>query len=187
MGPVQSVQSAYRNYANFSGRATRPEFWWFVLFLWLSLVLFALPGIGAVLWLILWLASIIPMLALTCRRLHDTGRTGWWGLLYLLGPLGTIILYIMCAPAGNPYNNRYGPVPQPSQRSAGGASGPQQGLPHAPPPPPTSVSGPAGPTATPATPPPVSPPDPNQPRYCTQCGMNLQPAARFCTVCGKAV
>ena len=185
LGPVQSVQAAYRNYARFDGRASRPEFWWFMLFLWLGLVLLAIPVIGPALWLILWLASIVPVLSVTSRRLHDTGRTGWWGLLHLLGLLGLAILYIMCSQPGTPYNNKYGPGSLPSQPGTGGSAGPQYGHPYAPP------SAPLDPGSTGQAPPPAAPqsnpaPDPQQPRYCTQCGMNLQPDARFCTVCGKA-
>ena len=117
MGSVQAVQSAYRNYANFNGRASRPEFWWFTLFLWLSLLLLAVPGIGSILWVILYIASILPALAVTSRRLHDTGRSGWWRLLHLLGLIGGIFLSIMCAQPGGPYNNQYGPGRLPPLRN----------------------------------------------------------------------
>lgn len=185
MGPVQAVQSAYRNYANFNGRASRPEFWWFTLLLWLSLLLVAAPGIGSILWVILCIASILPALAVTSRRLHDTGRSGWWGLLYLLGLIGGIFLYIMCAQPGGPYNNQYGPGRLPPLQNTGAPSGPPHSHPYAPPP--AGGYGTVGQVPPQPTPPPNPAPDPDQPRFCTQCGMNLQPAGRFCTVCGKAV
>ena len=185
MNPIEAVFAAYRNYFNFDGRASRSEFWWFTAFLWSSLVLLAIPGIGAPLWLILAIGSIAPAFAVTCRRLHDTGRTGWWGLLYLLGLLGSIIIYVMCSQPSNPYNNRFGPGTLQSQQNPGGYAGTQPGVPYAPPPPAPYNPSPQAPVQNPPPAPPV--PDPNQPRFCTQCGMSLQPDGRFCTVCGKAV
>lgn len=61
--------------------------------------------VGYVIWIILVLAT----LAVGCRRLHDTGRSGWWQLLWLLPCIGPIILIIFWAQAGNPGDNQYGP------------------------------------------------------------------------------
>lgn len=75
MGFLESVQSAYRNYFAFSGRASRPAFWWFFLFFWsvASAAFFVHPG----LLLGFMAASAFPYLALAWRRLHDVGRPGY--------------------------------------------------------------------------------------------------------------
>ena len=186
MGLIQAVQSVYRNYANFNGRAGRPEFWWFTLCLWLSPVLLFIPVIGVIIWFVLYIASIIPTLAVTSRRLHDTGRTGWWGLLYIFGIIGAIIIYVLCAQAGNPHGNRYGPNPLQPQQGMGGYPYSQPGELYTPPPPPGGFETPA---QLPPQAPPVqdTAPDPNRRQFCTQCGMQLQADARFCSVCGTAV
>jgi uncharacterized membrane protein YhaH (DUF805 family) len=87
---TQAVRSALRNYATFSGRARRSEYWWFYLFT--VLVGLATSGVDAalntsfnneigVVGTIANLALLLPSLAVTARRLHDTGRTGWWMVL----------------------------------------------------------------------------------------------------------
>ena len=89
-----AIGTCWNNYANFHGRASRSEYWWFYLFVF---IFSCVPLIG--------LASIIliiPQLAVTARRLHDINRSGWWMLLWFTG-FGIITLIIMLA--------------QPSQRS----------------------------------------------------------------------
>ena len=91
MNPIEAVTSVFRNYANFNGRARRSEFWWFTLFSFLSqAILNFVPFLGP----IYALALLLPSLAVTARRLHDTNRTAWWMLLYLIPVLGFIVLLI---------------------------------------------------------------------------------------------
>ncbi len=91
MTPIEAVTSVFRNYANFNGRAQRSEFWWFVLFSFISqAILNFVPVLGP----IYALALLLPSLAVTARRLHDTNRTAWWMLLYLIPILGFIVLAI---------------------------------------------------------------------------------------------
>jgi uncharacterized membrane protein YhaH (DUF805 family) len=96
---TQAVRSVLSNYATFSGRARRSEYWWFYLFT--ILISIATSVIDAVLntalnneigilGLIASLALLIPTLAVTARRLHDTDRTGWWMLLPIVPLLATI-------------------------------------------------------------------------------------------------
>jgi uncharacterized membrane protein YhaH (DUF805 family) len=135
VGFQQSVRTCLSNYANFNGRASRAEFWWFFLFTVLvSFVLF-IPlfiiialvaamgdsstgaGIMAV-FLVLWyivmfavtIALFIPLLAAGARRLHDWGQTAWLLLLYFV-PCGNIALIVMWALDGTPGDNAYGPKP----------------------------------------------------------------------------
>ena len=92
MNPIEAVTSVFRNFANFNGRAQRSEFWWFVLFSFISqAILNFVPVLGP----IYALALLLPSLAVTARRLHDTNRTAWWMLLYLIPVLGFIVLVII--------------------------------------------------------------------------------------------
>lgn len=78
----QSVATCYRKYADFSGRASRSEFWWYMLFyniivgIPIAMVSDALDSIWS-------LANLIPSLAVSARRLHDVDRSGWWQILPL--------------------------------------------------------------------------------------------------------
>jgi uncharacterized membrane protein YhaH (DUF805 family) len=82
----QAVQSGFSNYANFRGRASRSEFWWWQLFLLLGGIVAALLDLfansnvlgGEPLASLFYLATIIPGLAVSVRRLHDTDSSGWW-------------------------------------------------------------------------------------------------------------
>jgi uncharacterized membrane protein YhaH (DUF805 family) len=107
LSPIGWALRPLKNYARFSGRASRAEFWWFFLFMMILyigmwVVLFATLGLAAssgskpsigllgafgIGWILLalfWLAMIIPTIAVQVRRLHDTDRSGWWiGGFYL--------------------------------------------------------------------------------------------------------
>ncbi len=111
-----------KQYADFSGRARRTEFWMFTLFsLIISVVLGVVDGLvglrlGAgfgVLSSIYGLAVLIPSLAVGARRLHDTDRTGWWQLLHLTG-IGTIVLIVFWALEGTRGQNAHGQDPKAS-------------------------------------------------------------------------
>ena len=101
MSPTESVSSVFRNYINFKGRAQRSEFWWFTLFsVIVSVVLgilgSALPALN-ILEGIYSLAVLLPSLAVTVRRLHDTNRPAWWLLIYLAIFLAWLIGVIILA------------------------------------------------------------------------------------------
>lgn len=94
----ESIKICFSKYVDFNGRAGRPEFWWFALFTFLvSLVLSMfsdlLSGVFS-------LAVLLPSLAVGARRLHDTNRTGWWQLLWLVPLVGWIVLIIFLAQEG---------------------------------------------------------------------------------------
>jgi uncharacterized membrane protein YhaH (DUF805 family) len=122
MGPTQAVSSVFSKYATFSGRARRSEYWWFVAFSVLLLVIAAVIDNAAGLHFkdqaIGWAYSIvalllfIPSIAVTIRRLHDTGRSGWWWFLSLLCGIGAIILFVFCLLEGTSGPNEYGPDPK---------------------------------------------------------------------------
>ncbi len=102
-------------FAQFVGRAGRAEFWWFLLANFIVSAILSLLGqastIFAVLGAIYGLAVLIPGIAVSIRRLHDTGKSGWFLLLYLIPLVGFIILIVFFATAGNPGVNQYGPPP----------------------------------------------------------------------------
>ncbi|WP_416900049.1 MAG: DUF805 domain-containing protein [Minwuia sp.] len=123
-----------KNYAVFQGRARRAEFWWFFLInLIISLILGTIDGaLGfstgpagedpqpGLLSSIYSLAVLIPGLAVGVRRLHDTGRSGWWLLLYLVPILGWIALVVMWVLNSDEGDNRFGPNPKTGGPQPGG-------------------------------------------------------------------
>ena len=111
-----------KNYAVFSGRSRRKEYWYFVLCnVIVSLVLSGLDALlgtfssSANLGLlsgIYALAIIIPTLAVSVRRLHDIDRTGWWVLIHLVPVIGSIVLLVFAVLDGTPGENRFGSNPK---------------------------------------------------------------------------
>jgi uncharacterized membrane protein YhaH (DUF805 family) len=115
-----AVRTCLRKYATFSGRARRAEFWWFVLFNLLgslalglvdAAVFGAQPGAASVFQPLFSLAMLLPNIAVSVRRLHDTDRTGWWYLLVLLPVIGIIVLIVWYVQRGTDGPNRFGPDP----------------------------------------------------------------------------
>ena len=110
---------ALKKYAVFSGRATRAEYWYFVLFNFIAAVAIVLVGniiFGYPLTMVLsWiyaLAVFIPGLAVAVRRLHDTGRSGWWIFINLVPFIGSIVLLVFLIQDSQPGENKYGPNPK---------------------------------------------------------------------------
>lgn len=109
-----------KKYVSFSGRAGRPEFWWFFLInliiaivltvIDLQLGLMAAGGV-ALLSTVYQLAVLLPSLGVSVRRLHDTDRSGWWMLIMLVPLIGLIVLLVFFIMAGTPGDNRHGPNP----------------------------------------------------------------------------
>ncbi len=112
-----------RRYTDFGGRADRPEFWWFALInlivsvvIWVAgIALFGLAT-GELLAVVYGLATLLPVLGVAIRRLHDTNKSGWWIVVDLVPFVGGIILIVLLAIAGTPGPNRFGP--QPDRRAA---------------------------------------------------------------------
>lgn len=138
---MESVRKVYlQNYCNFSGRASRSEFWWaflaqyvvimviYFIFLFLSFVgsaiitatcgdaSSAMTGLGIMyillggILMLVGLALMLPILGVAVRRLHDTGKSGWFYLVCLI-PFVNLILYYWWALPSEMYENQYGPVP----------------------------------------------------------------------------
>ena len=111
-----------KKYAVFSGRARRKEYWYFALFSTLvQLLLMVIDySIGtsdlktgtSLLVAIYSLAVAIPYLAVSVRRLHDTGRSGWWLLIVLVPIIGGLALLVFTLQDSKPGENQYGPNPK---------------------------------------------------------------------------
>jgi len=105
-----------KNYAQFKGRARRKEYWMFILFSFLiSLVLAIVEGViglPAVLSGLYSLGVLVPSIAVLFRRLHDTGRSGWWALLLFVPLLGALAILFFTAQEGESSDNAYGPNPK---------------------------------------------------------------------------
>ncbi|GAB4362452.1 MAG: hypothetical protein Kow0026_26240 [Oricola sp.] len=115
---MECVKYCFNHYARFRGRARRPEFWYFALFNFLVSL-----GLGVVDRLVLGfgddvsplnslysLAVLVPSIAVGARRLHDTGRSGWWQLILFIPLIGLIVLIIWWAGRGEERANEYGPA-----------------------------------------------------------------------------
>jgi len=108
MNLKQSVKSVLSQYATFSGRASRSEYWWFHLALWLSFVLLIVPLIGILIYVVIVLGSIIPSVAVSARRLHDSNKSGWYQLIGLVPFIGGIALIVLYALPSDKGENKYG-------------------------------------------------------------------------------
>jgi uncharacterized membrane protein YhaH (DUF805 family) len=103
----QNYLNVLKKYTAFDGRAGREEFWLFAL---VNLIIsFVLSFIGPLGYLYS-LAVLIPCLAVGARRLHDTGRSGWFLLLGFIPLAGPIALIVLMAQAGQLADNAYGPA-----------------------------------------------------------------------------
>lgn len=105
-----------KKYAVFSGRARRKEYWMFILFNFIIVlglgVVEGLAGGPGVLGSLYSLAVLIPSIAVSVRRLHDTNRSGWWLLIGVVPLIGAIVLLIFVVQDSQPGENRYGPNPK---------------------------------------------------------------------------
>ncbi|OBU48894.1 DUF805 domain-containing protein [Stenotrophomonas maltophilia] len=126
---MQDMTLALKRYAQFEGRANRREYWMFQLFLFLvATAVSLLAGVLAILMRsspdalsailigmmallgLMWLATIVPLIAVTVRRLHDCNQSGWLYLLALV-PMGGLVILVFALLPGTPQENPYGPVP----------------------------------------------------------------------------
>ena len=135
MGMGEAVKSVFSQYATFSGRARRAEYWWFTLFnvivsIVISVVELSLSDgsaeFGGPLSLIYSLAVLLPGVAVGVRRLHDVGRSGWWTFILLIPLVGVIMFIYWTTKLGDDGSNFYGPDPLSGQRNT------LTGIPHVP-------------------------------------------------------
>jgi uncharacterized membrane protein YhaH (DUF805 family) len=120
MGFKEAISSGFQNYVGFSGRAARSEYWYWVLFIVLLSIVallidltvfgFNTTGVNPIS-VIVSLATLLPNLAVSIRRLHDIDRVGWWVLLALIPLIGGIVLIVWACMRGTVGANRFGPDP----------------------------------------------------------------------------
>lgn len=119
MSFVDAVKTVLSKYATFSGRARRSEFWfWFLAFMLAAIVASFIdqsmgtkPGQPGIATIVLIVAAFLPNLAVTVRRLHDTGRSGGWIFLGLIPFIGSIVLLVFYA-SDSQGDNQYGKSPK---------------------------------------------------------------------------
>lgn len=105
---------AFKKYADFSGRARRKEYWMFTL---INLVVCIAAGAADVatglgfIYMVYSLVALVPSISITARRLHDTGRSGWWQLIAIVPLVGLIVLLVFLVSDGHDEND-YGLNPK---------------------------------------------------------------------------
>ena len=122
MSMVDAYKAMWKNYAKFSGRARRSEYWWVILAQTLISTAFSLINMAAgdsvlgavanVVISVYGLATLIPMISLAVRRLHDIEKSVWWYLLNCIPCIGSIILIVFFCQEGTAGSNRYGDDPK---------------------------------------------------------------------------
>lgn len=127
MNMPEAVQSVLGKYATFRGRASRSEYWWFILAFFLLALLVSIvegavlapmlgfeafdPAAGNPMSMIVSLALFLPTLAVAIRRLHDIDRSGWWYLIGFVPLIGVLVLIYWYVQPGTGGDNDYGPPP----------------------------------------------------------------------------
>lgn len=131
MSFTDAIRKNFANYVVFSGRAGRAEFWWWVLFVFVVSMVLSVADIAlfgttvttgssvkgstdfSPLSTLFGLATLLPTISVTVRRLHDRDKSGWWWWLWLIPLIGMIILIVWLAVEGTRGANRFGPDPVP--------------------------------------------------------------------------
>lgn len=117
----EALRSAIvENYCNFEGRASRSQYWWYVLFTallgFLIGIIFGEETTGNIIQGIVTFALLLPGLGLAVRRLHDIGKSGWWIFLAFIPLVGAIILIVWFCQNSQMFPNQYGEVPMLEER-----------------------------------------------------------------------
>ena len=150
--PIDWAKRPIEKYADFNGRAPRAEYWWFFLAIIVTYIVVSIvesivgldgmiAGVYGPLTVLLWLVTLVPQIAVSIRRLHDTNRSGWWillpvvpygigiamagpamlsgsmaglgmaGIFFLIGLICAVVLLVFMVLPGNKGDNNYGPDP----------------------------------------------------------------------------
>ena len=124
-----ALRTFWKRYRDFRGRSRRSEYWFIQLFLVVTNIAVAIidlalmgwdvdrfvaNGGGGIVGLVWILVTIVPALAVLVRRLHDTGKSGWWALVGLLPLVGAIVLLVFTVTDSSPGENKFGPSPKES-------------------------------------------------------------------------
>lgn len=105
----QAIRTCFQKYADFNGRASKPEYWWFFLFCFVGAMIIEV-ALGS-LSLIFSLVTLLPSLAVGARRLHDINKSGWFQLIWFIPILGWIYMIYLMVQDGDEQANIYGEPP----------------------------------------------------------------------------
>ena len=112
MNFIESIKTCYKKFFDFSGRASKSEYWWFQLYgIIIYGLLFVFQGDLVLVFSILAIANTIPLWAAAVRRLHDTDKSGWFVLISFIPIIGLFIIYLLIVD-GSKGKNRFGPKPK---------------------------------------------------------------------------
>ena len=112
MNFIESIQTCYKKFFDFSGRASKSEYWWFQLYNAIIYVLsFIFQGDLVLLFSILIIANLIPVYAVGVRRIHDSDKSGWFVLISLI-PLIGLYIFVLLLQDGSKGKNRFGAKPK---------------------------------------------------------------------------
>jgi len=112
MNFIESIQTCYKKFFDFSGRASKSEYWWFQLYNVIIYVLtFVFQGDLTLLFSIVVIANIIPNYAAAVRRIHDSDKSGWMVLIAVI-PLIGLYIFVLLLQDGSKGKNRFGPKPK---------------------------------------------------------------------------
>ena len=112
MNFIESLQICYKKFFDFSGRASKSEYWWFQLYNTILYILtFVFQNDLALLFSILGIANLIPVFAAGVRRVHDSNKSGWWILISFVPIIGLYIIVLLITD-GSKGKNRFGPKPK---------------------------------------------------------------------------
>ena len=112
MNFVESIQTCYKKFFDFSGRASKSEYWWFQLYNAIIYVLiFVFQGDLVLLLSILIIVNLIPVYAVGVRRIHDSDKSGWLVLISLI-PLIGLYIFVLLLQDGSKGKNRFGIKPK---------------------------------------------------------------------------
>lgn len=105
----QAIKICFQKYADFNGRASKPEYWWFFLFCLVGALI--IEAIAGSLSLVFSLVTILPSLSVGARRLHDINKSGWYQLIWFIPILGWIYMIYLMVQDGEVNGNQYGEPP----------------------------------------------------------------------------
>lgn len=105
---TDAIKICFSKYADFNGRASRSEYWWFVLFIVLGGV--TLSFVSETLGMLFYVGTLLPSIAAAARRLHDTDRSGWLQLVALIPVIGWLVVIYFLAQEGTAANRFGQPV-----------------------------------------------------------------------------
>ena len=109
MNFLESIQTCYKKFFDFSGRASKSEYWWFQLYNAIIYVLtFVFQGDLSLLFSIVVIANIIPTYAAAVRRIHDSDKSGWMVLIAVIPLIGLYVIVLLLQD-GSKGKNRFGP------------------------------------------------------------------------------